>query len=255
MSTNGIFILMFSGDDFLCYKNLTASGAVLTFCKTGFGAGCRYCFVDYLGVTKSRNSRLCHENFVTNGAMLAFGFTNSGAGGRYCFVNHFGVTGGRNSFLRYQNFITGCAVFALGFTVVGTSRRNGSTSDFGMSKCRNTLSLHKNLETGCTVFAFGQTRRCASRSNGRINNLGVYMRSGSGFLKCVSIRSSFLRIGFHGSSFLRCIVRVIACGEYQRTHEQNQTHKQREFDCSFHNPFTFAFQPVGIYVHIIAHFL
>ena len=68
-------------NNFLLNDNFITYGATLTFGKTISRAGCRYCFVNKLGMTKCRNNFLLNDNFITYGAALAFGQSRFGTSG------------------------------------------------------------------------------------------------------------------------------------------------------------------------------
>ena len=67
-------------DFFLCYENSATNGALLTFGKTGLGAGCSLAGNNFFSVSYYGNNFLCYEFFAALRALLTFGKTGLCAG-------------------------------------------------------------------------------------------------------------------------------------------------------------------------------
>ena len=176
---------------------------MFAFGLAGCGASRFNSFVDYLGMTLSRNLFLCYKHFIANRAMFAFGLAGCGAGSFNSIINDFGVTlggdflnsgdrcaadrafdarrmtgfraGGR-LFSNINERMTGCIKhFGLGFAANSTSVSldTGIAAGRGsrnyalvpaVTLRRNLFLCNKNLVADRAVFTLGQTSLRAGRS-------------------------------------------------------------------------------------------
>ena len=136
----GIRVCMSKSIDYcLCYENLVTYFTVLTFGTTGFGTGCSYCFVNYLGVAEGGNYLLLNQNSSAfrSATVLTFGKSRFGTGGCFRCVDYLAVTHGRDISLNSlclgscPSRREGCRIGRI--SIFGTS---GSLALRGCDRCR-----------------------------------------------------------------------------------------------------------------------
>ena len=124
-ATNGAYAINIGVSEnrngLLSNENFAANGALLTFGKTCFGAGCCLAGNYFFGVSENRNGLLSNENFAANRALLTFGKTCLGAGCCLAGNNFFGVSNYGNDLLSYKSFAALGANLTFGKTCLGAS--------------------------------------------------------------------------------------------------------------------------------------
>ena len=153
---------------------------MLAFGLAGCGAGSCNSFVDYLGMTLSRNLFLCYKHFIANRAMFAFGLAGFGAGGFNCRVDDLGVSRCGNLFcFGRMADRAGKGLYALVFA--GRGGRNHALVP-AVSLRGNLCLCHENLIANRAMFAFGLAGCGAGGVDCRVDDLGVSLRRN--FLLC-----------------------------------------------------------------------
>ena len=85
--------------NFLFHKDLSAHGAVLSFCQTGFGTGCFLRRIDYFRMCLLLHHFLFHKDLSTHGAVLSFCQAGFCAGRFLRRVDYFRMRHHRNLFI------------------------------------------------------------------------------------------------------------------------------------------------------------